>query len=106
MVGLFEGETKMTNKMKLNYTEGKSISDSIITKSQTIFHGHEFHFSELENVPSDSKFAYDLIIGEGIKNKKDGLVLYNTLASYCHLYFDRSNNAKNFVNSCYKVSRR
>jgi len=106
MVGLFEGETKMTKKMKLNYTKGKSISNSIISKSSKVFHGHEFHYSELKNIPKDSKFAYELKIGEGIKDKKDGLILYNTLASYCHLYFDRSNYAKNFVNSCLQVSRR
>lgn len=106
MVGLFDGETKMTNKMKLNYTLGRQISDSILSEKSNVFHGHEFHYSELENIPSDSKFAYDLQIGEGIKNKKDGLILYNTLASYGHIYFNSDLYAQNLVKSCIKVSRR
>ena len=31
MIGLFDAETKMTNKMKLNYTKGKIISKNIIS---------------------------------------------------------------------------
>ena len=30
------------------------------------FRGHEFHYSQLESVSSDSKFAFNLDIGEGI----------------------------------------
>ncbi len=106
MVGLFDADTKMTKKMKLNYTKGNTISSSILSKKSLQFHGHEFHYSELESVSSDSRYVYALEIGEGIKNNKDGLVLYNTLASYGHLYFDSSKYAQNFVNSCIKESRR
>jgi len=106
MVGLFDAETKMTKKMILNYTKGSTIKNSIISPKLKKFHGHEFHYSKLENVSSDSKYAYTLDIGEGIKNHKDGLVLYNTVASYGHFYFDYSHFAKNFVNTCIKESRR
>ena len=106
MTGLFDAETKMTKKMKLNYTKGKVISKNIISNKSQLFHGHEFHYSELASISSDSKFAYDLKIGDGIKNNKDGLILYNTLASYGHLYFDSSDFGKIFVKNCIKYSRR
>jgi cobyrinic acid a,c-diamide synthase len=106
MVGLFDAETKMTKKMKLNYTKGTITSNCIISKSSKHLQGHEFHYSKLDSVSNDSKFAYRLDIGDGIKNHKDGLIEYNVLASYGHLYFDNSNYAKHFVENCLKFSRR
>jgi len=106
MVGIFDAETKMTKKMKLNYTQGKIISKNILSDKKHTLQGHEFHYSKLESVSSDSKFAYELKIGEGIKNQFDGMIQYNTLASYGHLYFDSSDYAKILVKNCIKSSRR
>ncbi|HEX9845829.1 MAG TPA: cobyrinate a,c-diamide synthase [Candidatus Nitrosotenuis sp.] len=105
MVGLFDAETSMEKRMVLNYTKGNVVSNCLVAKKSAKLFGHEFHYSELKSVPKDSKFAYELSIGVGIKNKKDGLVEYNTLASYMHLYFDRSLHARNFITSCLKYSR-
>ena len=105
MVGLFDAETKMTNKMKLNYTRGKITQQTPISKKLTTLKGHEFHYSELDSVSSDSKFVYDLELGEGIKRNQDGMIQNNTLASYGHLYFDSSNYAQTFVENCLKYSR-
>ena len=106
MIGLFDAETKMTKKMRLNYTKGKIISKNPISKKLHDFRGHEFHYSQLDSVSSDSKFVYTLEIGEGIKNKQDGLIQDNTLASYGHLYFDSSNYAQSFVENCMEYSKR
>ncbi len=106
MIGLFDAETKMTPKMRLNYTKGKIISKNSMSDKSHNFQGHEFHYSHLESVSSDSKFAYLLEIGEGIKKHRDGLIQNNTLASYGHLYFDSSNYAEIFVKNCVKFSRR
>ena len=106
MVGLFDAETKMTKKMRLNYTKGKITLKNPIAEKLHNFQGHEFHYSQLDYVSSDSKFAYSLDIGEGIHKHHDGLIQDNTLASYGHLYFDSSNYAKIFVKSCLKFSRR
>jgi cobyrinic acid a,c-diamide synthase len=105
MIGIFDAETKMTKKMRLNYTKGKIISKNPITEKLHNFQGHEFHYSQLESVSSDSKFAYNLEIGEGIKKHQDGMMEYNTLASYGHLYFDSSNYAQSFVKNCIQYSR-
>jgi cobyrinic acid a,c-diamide synthase len=106
MVGLFDAETRMDKKMKLNYTKGEISSNCLISPKSNTFQGHEFHYSEIDISSNDSKFAYTLSIGEGIKNKRDGLIEYNTLASYMHLYFDHSKYAKNFVQNCIKFSKR
>jgi cobyrinic acid a,c-diamide synthase len=106
MVGLIDAETTMTKNMTLNYTKGIVSKACVISNGSHQLHGHEFHFSQLDSVPKDSKFAYTLDIGKGIKAGKDGLILYNTLASYGHLYFDSSSYARNFVSSCFQFSRR
>ena len=97
MVGLFDAETLMTKKMILNYTEGRIRSNCIVS-APAKFRAHEFHYSKIRNLPRDAKLVYDLKIGEGISGKKDALSVYNTLASYCHLYFDSAKYASNLLN--------
>ncbi|TLX85435.1 MAG: cobyrinate a,c-diamide synthase [Thaumarchaeota archaeon] len=106
MVGLFDAETVMQKNLKLNYTKARISRNCIISGINNTIRGHEFHFSDLESIAKDSKFAYDMEIGVGINKKKDGLIQYNTLASYTHLHFALPNVAKNFVENCAKYSRR
>jgi len=96
MVGLFDAETQMTKKMTLNYTEGRIRSNCIVS-TPVKFRAHEFHYSKIRDLPRDAKLVYDLKIGEGIAGKKDALSEYNTLASYCHLYFDSAKYATTLV---------
>jgi len=96
MVGLFDVETQMTKKMTLNYTEGRIRSNCIVS-APAKFRAHEFHYSKIRNLPRDAKLVYDLKIGEGIVGKRDALSEYNTLASYCHLYFDSAKYATKLV---------
>jgi len=96
MVGLFDAETHMTKKMTLNYTQGRITSNCLISSPRN-FNAHEFHYSKITNIPKDAKFLYDLKIGEGISSKKDGFSEYNTVASYCHLYFDSAKFAANII---------
>ena len=67
------------------------------------FRAHEFHYSKIINVPKDSKFLYDLKIGEGISSHKDALTEYNTVASYCHLYFDSAKFASNLIKNTFEI---
>ena len=57
---------------------------------------HEFHYSSLENLPKDSRFAYHVERGYGIDGDGDGLILHNLLASYTHL---------RTIGSCYWATR-
>lgn len=57
---------------------------------------HEFHYSSLENLPPDTRFAYHVERGFGIDGERDGLILRNLLASYTHL---------RTIGSCYWATR-
>jgi cobyrinic acid a,c-diamide synthase len=105
MIGLIDAITKMTDKLTLNYTQGKVINQSIFGNINSI-KGHEFHFSAMENIPIDSKFSYYLTKGKGIINQKDGMVVYNTLASYTHLHFSNTKLPQRFIFNCKKFSRK
>lgn len=45
---------------------------------------HEFHYARLENLPSDSDYAYRVIRGHGIDGHHDGLLVGNLLAGFVH----------------------
>ena len=46
---------------------------------------HEFHYSSLENLPADARYAYTVRRGHGIDGKRDGIVAGSVLGSYAHL---------------------
>ncbi|MHB8547315.1 MAG: cobyrinate a,c-diamide synthase [Nitrosotalea sp.] len=106
MVGLFDAVTVMEKRLKLNYTSAKIGPRSPFSLQSKTIKGHEFHYSELDLLSKDSKFAYDMSIGIGIKDKKDGLTVHNTLASYMHVHFANSPIAANFVKSCISYSKK
>ena len=56
----------------------------------SLIHAHEFHYSSIEGLPQDLKYAYTVKRGSGIDQKNDGLVYKNLLASYTHLRNTRS----------------
>lgn len=45
---------------------------------------HEFHYSSLENLPSDASYAYQVTRGHGIDGAHDGYIAHNLLAAYVH----------------------
>ncbi len=47
--------------------------------------GHEFHYSSLDNLAPDVRFAYRVKRGHGVDGQHDGIVHRNVLASYAHL---------------------
>lgn len=46
---------------------------------------HEFHYATLENLDPALRFAYKVQRGAGIGKGRDGIVLGNLLANFCHL---------------------
>jgi len=85
MVGLIDADTCMSQKLTLNYTKANSHASFFSNISN--IRGHEFHYSGLENIATDSKFAYTMAIGNGIDGSKDGFIVHNSLASYMHVHF-------------------
>lgn len=104
MVGLIDADTFINDRLTLNYTEAKS-NASIFGKMSNI-RGHEFHYSKIENIAKDSKFAYTVKKGNGIIDGKDGFIVHNCLASYTHLHFADSRLPKKLVEICRKYLQR
>ena len=67
MVGIFDTETSMTNRVTIGYTQAQG-SGELMGRISNI-HGHEFHYSELVNISSDSQFSFDMQRGRGINGK-------------------------------------
>ncbi|MFQ5969283.1 MAG: cobyrinate a,c-diamide synthase [Nitrososphaerales archaeon] len=105
MVNLFDGDTVMDKKLTLNYTEAKVTSLCLLAKAGKTIRGHEFHYSRIDNIPRDSKFAYQLSRGKGVNGSKDGFVEYNTLASYMHMHFASRSLAENLLLACKEFSK-
>ena len=46
---------------------------------------HEFHYSSIEGLAPDTRFAYRVARGFGVDGRSDGIVVNNLLAAYSHL---------------------
>jgi cobyrinic acid a,c-diamide synthase len=85
MVGALPGHTLMGHKRVVSYNIGSLDADTVIGKAGNSFRGHEFHHSEVTEIPDDAKFAIKLSRGTGIIDGWDGLTVNNTLGCYAHL---------------------
>ncbi len=107
MVGLLDAETRMVKKLTLSYTLARTIRPNLLTHKGDAVKGHEYHFSAIDNIPRDAKFAYTLERGVGVGDGQDGWTCHNTLASYMHTNFASDERmAKRFVDACAKYARR
>jgi cobyrinic acid a,c-diamide synthase len=104
MVGIFDSETSMTSRVTIGYTDAQGTGDLMGRISHV--HGHEFHYSELVNLSSDSKFSFDMQRGRGINGKYDGLTYNTCVASYMHLHFADTRIPVRILDSCIHYRRR
>jgi Ni-sirohydrochlorin a,c-diamide synthase len=86
MVGALPGHTIMGQTRVVSYNIGTLERDCLIGKKGNSFKGHEFHHSEIKEIPEDAEFAIILSRGTGIQDDRDGLISGNTLGSYAHLH--------------------
>ncbi len=101
MVGAIPGKTLMGHKRVVSYNIGKFVADNVIGRAGASFIGHEFHHSEILELPDDTKFAMKLERGVGIKGELDGILVNNTLAAYAHLHAaSYTDFARSFVDFC------
>ena len=103
MVGAVDADTAMTARLTLNYTEAQCDGPVF---GRTLLHGHEFHYSTIQNIAQDSKFAYTMKKGSGVAGGRDGFIVGNSLAAYMHLHFANDRLPRMFVKSCASYSRR
>lgn len=106
MVGVIKGDTIMHSRpVGRGYTRheetgnGPWSHDDTGRHETTGFAAHEFHYSSLENLPPDTRFAYRIKRGMGIDGAHDGIVYKNLLANYVHLRHVATNPwTQRFVN--------
>ena len=68
----------------------------MLGQASTVLHGHEFHYSTIEEVDPTVTTAFLLEDG-----RTEGYVRHNTLAGYLHLHWGRTPEAAAaFVNAC------
>jgi cobyrinic acid a,c-diamide synthase len=100
MVGAIPGDVKMHDKpIGRGYVHLKEDEEHPWPRPHAPakqIKAHEFHYSSLENLPPNTRFAYHVERGYGIDGERDGLVLHNLLASYTHL---------RTIGSCYWATR-
>ncbi|MCZ7369617.1 MAG: Ni-sirohydrochlorin a,c-diamide synthase, partial [Candidatus Methanoperedens sp.] len=84
-----------------SYNVGSFVKNNVIGKAGASFIGHEFHHSEIVDLPEDTDFAIRLERGTGIKGDLDGILVKNTLAAYAHLHAaSYTKFARTFVDFC------
>jgi cobyrinic acid a,c-diamide synthase len=104
MVGVIDANTIMTGRLTLNYTQADMMSN-LFGNIQNI-RGHEFHYSKIENIPKDSKHVYNLKRGTGIDGgKHDGVLVYNSIASYMHVHFYDTRFPSKWIKFCTDFKR-
>ena len=103
MAGALPGRTLMGHKRVVSYNVGSFVIDNIIGKAGASFIGHEFHHSEIVDIPDDAAFAIKLERGTGIKGELDGILVENTMGAYAHLHAaSYTGFARSFVEFCSK----
>ncbi len=98
LAGVFAGETRMPGRRMLGSVVGTSAAGSPM--GEAAFKGHEFHYSSVDLAP-ETRFAYRLSRGSGIRGGFDGAVRDRTIGSYTHLHPVTSRGMlAHFVGSC------
>jgi len=106
-VGVFPVATTMLKQRKaLGYREIKLRSDSILGKKGETARGHEFHYSQTDEMPEGVERLYQVS-----KRQSDlgteGYSYRNCLASYIHLHFGSNPGmAAAFAGSCVKFKEK
>jgi cobyrinic acid a,c-diamide synthase len=107
LVGIFPVETRMLPRRKaLGYREVELLAGSVIGAKGTLARGHEFHYSEMAEMPGDVERVYR-VSKKGHPLGLEGYRYRNCLASYIHLHFGGSPEiADNLVNHCKEYKTR
>jgi cobyrinic acid a,c-diamide synthase len=99
LCNVLPARAEMTKNIQaLGYVRGETTAGSPCIPAGISFLGHEFHYSRI--IPeNDARYAIELQRGQGIEDKKDGLISGCTLGTYTHAYFSPE-FARHFVECC------
>lgn len=102
MVGLFPAEARMQPRLsRLGYVEIEALPGCGFLGQGQRARGHEFHYSEIAEMPAAVERCYRVHQGRGAEPRTEGYRIHNVLASYIHLHFASNPDfARNFVSLC------
>ncbi len=88
MVGLLPTTARMTPKrLTIGYIEVEVVRDTPLAPAGTVLRGHEFHASQLDEVPASIPRAYATRMPRSGAPRADGFLIGNALLSYVHVHF-------------------
>jgi cobyrinic acid a,c-diamide synthase len=101
LCGVFPASAKMrTRRAALGYREARTLAPGPLGPAGTILRGHEFHYSELENIPGGVPAAFALTASDGSAHS-DGAALGNVIGGYFHAHLASNPEvARHFVAAC------
>ena len=88
MMDVFPMDFVVENSLQAHgYTIFEVIGQNPFFRRDSVFKGHEFHYSHAVNINSEAiHFVYKMKRGKGIADGYDGVVYKNVLATYSHLH--------------------
>lgn len=87
MVGIFPLEVEMTDSPQGHgYVLAECTGENPFFSFGTFLRGHEFHHSRVVRLDASWSPVLQLLRGNGLGGKRDGLVYKNVLACYTHLH--------------------
>jgi cobyrinic acid a,c-diamide synthase len=97
MAGLYPFQARMQSRLhSLGYRQPLVEQDCLLAPKGAVLHGHEFHYSTIEEGHPEVASAFRLEDG-----RPEGYLLHNTLAGYIHLHWGRTPEAAGrFVQTC------
>lgn len=97
MAGVYPLTARMEPRLRsLGYRQVTLRRDCLLGLAGTQLHGHEFHYSTVENIPAELETAFRLEDG-----RAEGYSMHHTLAGYVHLHWGRTPEAaRRFVDAC------
>ena len=91
----------LTHIRRLGYVEVEATNGCKFIADGERIRGHEFHYSELSDMPGHIDRCYRVYRGRAKEFLPEGFRINNALAGYMHLHFASNPDfAKNFVGMC------
>ena len=88
MVGLLPTTIRINpRRLTLRYVEVELGEPTLLGAPGTVIRGHEFHYSRMDEPPSNTRRVYRLRTRRGGGEQPEGYVCGTVLASYVHLHF-------------------
>jgi cobyrinic acid a,c-diamide synthase len=101
MVGLLPGRASLSKRLTMGYRTITAARDSLLLRRGEQTRGHEFHYSEWLDRPTDAPAAYQVAPRSGQEPRTEGFAHGELLASYVHVHFGAHPQlAPRFVDAC------